>query len=299
MQSLKFSQSGRDMDVFDASKAPQSGTLSHSRSTSAGSFRSQSDNSVDLQKNSYATDASGLPEYEYPTSWSIEETAQPLGSNYPPALIVKYTFLGTQVNRPASLEEFFVERGTKSCPASGIGLPPGLEDLVKPEEAAARLAAAEAAYLRKAEMEETSFIPSGLFDDPQNWETPDFLGALQQQRQPVVLDLMQALSTPLEDNMRPEYFGNAQYPGAPAAYSAFAAQRAEAVLGSPECPTVGSQGHHVGNCKPCAFLYTKGCSNGVNCSFCHLCEPGEKKKRAKENRAARRGAVTTMQYPLH
>merc|ERR1712183_673857 len=62
-------------------------------------------------------------------------------------------------------------------------------------------------------------------------------------------------------------------------------------LGSPECPTVGSKGHRFADCKPCAFLYTKGCANGVQCSFCHLCEPGEKKKRAKEARFARRSAV--------
>merc|ERR1719161_2547 len=49
-------------------------------------------------------------------------------------------------------------------------------------------------------------------------------------------------------------------------------------LGSPELPTVGSSGHHFGTCRPCAFLYTKGCSNGVSCSFCHLCDAGEKKR---------------------
>merc|ERR1739848_908047 len=56
-------------------------------------------------------------------------------------------------------------------------------------------------------------------------------------------------------------------------------------LGTPQCSTVGSQGHWYGTCRPCAFLYTKGCMNGVNCPFCHLCEAGEKKRRAKEQRA--------------
>jgi len=46
-------------------------------------------------------------------------------------------------------------------------------------------------------------------------------------------------------------------------------------------PSVGSVGHAKGRCKPCAFLYTKGCGNGANCSFCHLCEDGEKKTRRK------------------
>lgn len=59
------------------------------------------------------------------------------------------------------------------------------------------------------------------------------------------------------------------------------------VLGSPEMPTRGSAGHHLRNCKPCAFV-DKGCESGVDCRFCHLCEPGEKKRRKKEKLAMRR-----------
>jgi len=45
--------------------------------------------------------------------------------------------------------------------------------------------------------------------------------------------------------------------------------------------------HKMGNCKPCAyFLYkTDGCRNADDCEFCHLCEPGEKKRRQKEKRS--------------
>lgn len=57
-----------------------------------------------------------------------------------------------------------------------------------------------------------------------------------------------------------------------------------------EVPSVGSFGHAEGTCKPCAFLYTKGCENGINCPFCHLCEPGEKKKRRKAKMEVRRTA---------
>uniref|UniRef100_A0A7S4Q6V1 C3H1-type domain-containing protein n=1 Tax=Alexandrium monilatum TaxID=311494 RepID=A0A7S4Q6V1_9DINO len=53
-------------------------------------------------------------------------------------------------------------------------------------------------------------------------------------------------------------------------------------LGSPGFPTIGSQGHHFGTCKPCAFVHTKGCGNGTQCLFCHLCLPGEKKRRQRE-----------------
>lgn len=50
-------------------------------------------------------------------------------------------------------------------------------------------------------------------------------------------------------------------------------------------PSVGSSGHHLRDCKPCAFLDSrKGCVRGFQCPYCHLCEPGEKKRRQKEKR---------------
>lgn len=45
--------------------------------------------------------------------------------------------------------------------------------------------------------------------------------------------------------------------------------------------SIGSLNHGVGACKPCAFVHTKGCQSGVDCTFCHLCPPGEKKRRSK------------------
>lgn len=49
--------------------------------------------------------------------------------------------------------------------------------------------------------------------------------------------------------------------------------------------SVGSAGHHSRECKPCAFLDSrKGCVRGGDCPYCHLCEPGEKKRRQKEKR---------------
>eukprot|EP00928_Gymnodinium_smaydae_P072365 TRINITY_DN55739_c0_g1_i1.p1 TRINITY_DN55739_c0_g1~~TRINITY_DN55739_c0_g1_i1.p1 ORF type:complete len:438 (-),score=46.18 TRINITY_DN55739_c0_g1_i1:380-1636(-) len=61
--------------------------------------------------------------------------------------------------------------------------------------------------------------------------------------------------------------------------------------GSLEMPSIGSAGHAFRECKPCAFLYTKGCENGAMCKFCHLCDAGEKKKRQKEKKLARRGGA--------
>lgn len=63
---------------------------------------------------------------------------------------------------------------------------------------------------------------------------------------------------------------------------------AEPWLGTHALPTVGSSGHRFGQCKPCAFVHTKGCESGVSCSFCHLCPPGEKQRRRKDKASGRR-----------
>jgi len=53
--------------------------------------------------------------------------------------------------------------------------------------------------------------------------------------------------------------------------------------------SVGSAGHEVGKCKPCAFVHRPmGCTDGAACSFCHLCEPGEKKRRQRQKVEAAR-----------
>jgi len=70
--------------------------------------------------------------------------------------------------------------------------------------------------------------------------------------------------------------------------AALADERLGMELGSEAIPTVGSAGHYLRACKPCAFVNTKGCKDGVGCKFCHLCEPGEKKRRKKEKNAFRR-----------
>jgi hypothetical protein len=62
------------------------------------------------------------------------------------------------------------------------------------------------------------------------------------------------------------------------------------LLGTPAMPTRGSAQHSLRSCKPCAFVHKEGCQSGVECQFCHLCQPGEKKIRKKERKQQRRSS---------
>lgn len=71
--------------------------------------------------------------------------------------------------------------------------------------------------------------------------------------------------------------------------------------------SVGSAHHELGKCKPCAFIHRPvGCTDGVACTFCHLCEPGERKRRQKqklqrvqERRLRRVGTSTSLHEEIH
>merc|ERR1719420_552013 len=58
-------------------------------------------------------------------------------------------------------------------------------------------------------------------------------------------------------------------------------------------PSMGSNSHGTGKCLPCAWFWKpKGCQNGKDCQYCHMCPEGELKarKKAKVN-AIRMGAL--------
>lgn len=63
--------------------------------------------------------------------------------------------------------------------------------------------------------------------------------------------------------------------------------------------SIGSAAHDSGTCKPCAFLWKDpskpGCQNGQECVFCHLCPPGEVKRRKKQKMFMRKVA-NNLQY---
>lgn len=47
-------------------------------------------------------------------------------------------------------------------------------------------------------------------------------------------------------------------------------------------PSLGSEAHTQSQCKPCSWFWKpQGCQNGRDCLHCHLCPPGEVKRRKK------------------
>jgi len=165
-----------------------------------------------------------------------------------------------------SLDGFFKEREIKSCPQSRFasfddcGLPPGMESILE--------------Y------------------------------ALSEAHHPVCLETMPPVGTPTPPpvvELCPVLMATNPAPPVPAPPVAprpadsFVLRLSDALaepnVGSLAMPTKGSAGHGVGTCKPCAFFFTKGCESGVNCEFCHLCGPEEKKKRKLDKKQLRRMGV--------
>merc|ERR1711972_330865 len=182
---------------------------------------------------------------------------------YPVPYSIRNTFIDAGIGRPLSLEEFYEERRVHSCP---VQLPPGLGD----EEAQERQS-------RRSATHESTIISSAVAAAAAASAAAVAATRCWLQRAP--RSNVACCQTDRAQN-------SSAMPNAPILLLAEAL--AEPELGSPEKPTVGSVGHNSGTCKPCAFYHTKGCGNGVECGFCHLCPPGEKKRRQKDKFASQR-----------
>jgi len=309
-----------------------------SRSTSAGSSTPPSRNTEDSPKlqNLSASFAvatgTGLPEFEYPSSFAMQNAPGLPNIEYPSPYSVKNTFIDTtKFFGPTSLDGFLRERKIQSCPASGIGAPPGLEAEVEAPmlDALDAESFAEAVALAALDTEvdydsigESTPSPFGMLQEPpsfgfsmqfppmpappcQDMPVFDCLMPPPPQDMPVFDCLMPpppvappVLSLELDEACLPP----PPETSALAPVLRLADALPEPELGSPELPSFGSTGHRTGTCRPCAFFHSKGCGNGTQCTFCHLCAPGEKKRRLKEKRVMQQmeqaaAAAVSNQWP--
>mmetsp|Transcript_115273 Transcript_115273/g.325744 ORF Transcript_115273/g.325744 Transcript_115273/m.325744 type:complete len:298 (-) Transcript_115273:67-960(-) len=240
-------------------------------------------------------------------------TSECSGYAYPSQLTIRNTFLGTGPDRPPSLEGFLQERGVRSCPVS----------YDNENDAAALLVGVQCVPSAASTPSFQSPPRPSRSSDPVRVMLPSspelesmYMAGL---APPDEASLADAAACGVDPVMCGVHYGQPSPLGFPGvAYLAAAPQDAaispvahygdgdadheghslpvlrladalgyEPVLGSPELPTAGSAGHHMGNCKPCAFV-EKGCMSGVDCKFCHLCPADEKKRRKKEKLQFRR-----------
>lgn len=186
---------------------------------------------------------------------------------------IKNTFIdypGWESLRNPSLEGFFQERELKSCPATRMQ---SLDD-----------------------SEESS--PEGLHANLQ--ETTWNVGqpALRSLSLEECLRNIEAKYQDLEVHDDISTKANTEEDTAPPTPQILSDSEEENKLGKPAISltdslglwSLGSAEHSLGTCKPCAFLWkdVNGCQNGTNCKFCHMCTPGEVKRRKKAKLAMRK-----------
>mmetsp|Transcript_86572 Transcript_86572/g.225930 ORF Transcript_86572/g.225930 Transcript_86572/m.225930 type:complete len:437 (+) Transcript_86572:217-1527(+) len=220
------------------------------------------------------------PDAAQPAEFSpYQESLHTVGPHH---LYVRNTFFQTPPERSPSVEPFLAERQVKSCPASGV----------HSEAGSARI---EALMPRSGGSRGGQSFLAGDFADGHRHT---FNMATLSKELPVPENGGRSSGSSTGTSKRSTSEPNPQ-PGlgssssgsvdvhtgtAPSENDGFA-------LGSPELPCKGSVLHRWGACKPCAFFQAPedkgGCKNGIDCTFCHLCEPGEKKRRKKVHQATK------------
>eukprot|EP00933_Yihiella_yeosuensis_P006958 TRINITY_DN111811_c0_g1_i1.p1 TRINITY_DN111811_c0_g1~~TRINITY_DN111811_c0_g1_i1.p1 ORF type:complete len:436 (-),score=98.31 TRINITY_DN111811_c0_g1_i1:235-1542(-) len=220
---------------------------------------------------------------------------------YPAPMVIENTFLkfeetcfGSQIQAP--------QRETQSCPASGIAF-----------HYSADSADNEAPGFHITDNEMTSGFSSDIFD---SWTSDEMLAEQMRHQHAASIAAELVARAPVLVPVAPPAYAAPEIttaqnlsvpppppmalPPAPAAMplvppppdqapklciaESLGLQTPE--IGSSEAPNLGSLAHQNGTCKPCAFIHTKGCEDGTKCRFCHLCPPGEKKRRQKAKAVA-------------
>lgn len=233
-------------------------------------------------------------------------------------LRVRNTFIDVRLARSPSLEAFYKERTVSSCPSSPRGC------CATGEDADAGKCSYGTAATTPTPTSPLSEDPESPAPAPARWRHAGWgscsadgaraalasahHAAAAPQWQPAPAELSVCWGGPIGvlpgSALQQQQWGqpDAAAPCPPSPEPAFGATRSgrktvslAAALpvgggerGDSRLPSAGSALHDAGRCKPCAFVHSRGCGSGVDCEFCHLCEPGEKKRRKKERQAVKR-----------
>jgi len=194
-----------------------------------------------------------------------------------PSLRIRNTFIDTTAERSPSLERFYREREVSTCPSAHIGRLRGL--FQEADVDTAWTAADEADTRLPSEHPDTTSVSEASPCDAAGSSA-------------FVISLAEALAPPYVPSIGAAR-GGLVVPGRGRTLtrpSAVPAALEPLVAVPPQLPSAGSVSHASGECKPCAFFHTVGCTSGVHCEFCHLCDSEERRKRRKAKYEARRAA---------
>lgn len=232
---------------------------------------------------------------------------------YPAPFVIKNTFIDGQVSRNPSFDAFYHERAAHSCPNSKL-VAQGVS--VDEEKATVTPISSQMSGVSSpiSYTKESVFVEGRLFEQPVSFrntfvhfpvDRPVSLESFINERHArscpssgvgltegkIQADVdAEGVSqinghtafSPHESHLLTRDLASAaQLFDQPRVVLSLAASVAEPISSFSGLPSVGSAGHHLGTCKPCAFTI-KGCASGGDCPFCHLCDPSEKKRRRKE-----------------
>lgn len=260
---------------------------------------------------------------DYPLPSLSEKMDQQMGFNNAIQMVVKNTFINSVGD---SFQEFLSERQVQSCPAGSFDIDEiaGINDSGIDSERSSSSSASSSneailntastwQQLRTMSFDDGNFMPYSLWKDTKDpvFNTGSSFGDAELddiQRRIAEVTCTSAQFAP-EVPLMQFAAGEFCFPSPPLLPPALTASMmlvpppplppappvlrlSEALplpeLGGPLAPSIGSLCHHMGECKPCTFFHTRGCENKEACEFCHLCRPGEKKRRLRAEKAVKR-----------
>jgi hypothetical protein len=200
---------------------------------------------------------------------------------------MKYTVKNTFVDCPAwdslrnpSLEGFFQERQIQSCPTTPATPLEGAHWMFNPLDSIPEPPGLEARFA-----EEKPLNVEPLNQAPRSLSLEECLRDIEAKYQDLEVcdDVTSTKANTNEDTAppTPDILSESEEESRP---------RAISLTSSLGLWSEGSAQHSLGTCKPCAFLWKsdEGCQNGTSCKFCHMCPPGEVKRRKKDKLAVRK-----------
>jgi hypothetical protein len=248
----------------------------------------------------YCSGSLGLPEYDYPVPFGVAADRTPTPNGRPSSSFDGFIF------RPCSLRTLnseFSMGGLSGIRELSSGEDPNVEHAA-PAAAGNSSEAAHLARMVETLRAENEMLRASL---PAGASKKSIIASLEPTPSPScpAMGFANNPMHPAPMEVAPIFLAPSLVPPPPAMQADSCVSHDIALTssaGSPEqLPSAGSAGHYAGQCKPCVHFWKKGCRNGSECPFCHLCDANEVKRRqakkaSLQKRAAFGGARATRAF---